>query len=212
MFDFNDFSKREKILISIIGIMAIINCVLLYNTFVNKQSNLESDIAFKLDEGTSIPVSGAIESEKPQDIVIYITGAVKAPGVYTLEEGKRIKDAIDIAGGYLDDADLLHINLAQKLEDEDKLYIPKVGEVLDENMDSLSTVSGGTSDKNDKININKASLEELDTLPGIGAVTAQKIIDHRTQNGPFKTIEDIKNVSGIGDKKFEQLKDKIRVK
>ncbi|WP_245984593.1 helix-hairpin-helix domain-containing protein [Biomaibacter acetigenes] len=149
-------------------------------------------------------------------MVVYVTGAVKNPGVYTLEDGMRVKDAIDLAGGILPEADLLRLNLAKKLHDEDKLYVPKIGEVSSEQPGQESLIvadgTGGISSYSDgKININTASLSELDTLPGIGPTTAQKIIDYRTQNGPFKSIEDIKNVSGIGEKKFEQIKDKIKV-
>ena len=164
------------------------------------------EIAFKIDDPPAVSVVAPVEEER---IVVHVVGAVKNPGVYTLEYGQRVKDAIDVAGGSLPEADLVRLNLALKLEDEDKLYVPEIGETFDElNTDAIGVFS---SDK-DKININKASLVELEVLPGIGPATAQKIIDYRDKNGPFKQIEEIKNVSGIGVKKFEQIRDKITIR
>jgi len=204
-----DFSKREKILLGLLLALIISVVSITYYAFFRKSP----EIAFKLQDEPAIPVTAPVmEVEK---IVVHVAGAVKNPGVYTLEEGKRVKDAIEIAGGHLPEADLLRLNLAQKLHDEDKLYVPKIGETPDQ-AESESTSYGatvGVSSKDDgKIDINTASEAELTQLPGIGSVTAQKIMDYRKANGLFKTIDDIKNVSGIGDKKFEQIKDKIKVR
>lgn len=147
-----------------------------------------------------------IENEKSKEIKVYVTGLVKSPGVYTMREGDRIDDAIKMAGGALDGADLSDINLAEKLKDEQMIKVPKIGENYASNDKSSS--SNAT---NGKININTATKEELDTLPGIGEVTAQRIIDFREQHGNFQRIEDIMNVSRIGPKLFEQIKDKITV-
>lgn len=147
-----------------------------------------------------------VSNEKPKEIKVYVTGLVKSPGVYTMKDGDRIDDAIKLAGGALEGADLSNINLAEKVKDEQMIKIPKVGE------DNSSTGGIGDVKKADgKININKATKEELDTLPGIGEVTAQRIIDFREQHGNFQKIEDIMNVSRIGPKLFEQIKDKITV-
>ncbi|MDE4541548.1 ComEA family DNA-binding protein [Thermoanaerobacterium sp. R66] len=147
-----------------------------------------------------------IENEKSKEIKVYVTGLVKSPGVYTMREGDRIDDAIKMAGGALDGADLSDINLAEKLKDEQMIKVPKIGENYASNDKSSS--SNAT---NGKININTATKEDLDTLPGIGEVTAQRIIDFREQHGNFQRIEDIMNVSRIGPKLFEQIKDKITV-
>ncbi len=204
-----DFSRREKMLLGILLILIVSLGSITYYVFFRKPP----EIAFKLQEEPAIPVTApAAETEK---IVVYVTGAVKNPGVYTLEEGNRVKDAIEIAGGHLPDADLLRLNLAQKVHDEDKLYVPQIGEAPEQSEfeDTTYEATVGLSSKNDgKININTAGETELTQLPGIGPVTAQKIMDYRKTNGLFKTIDDIKNVSGIGDKKFEQIKDKIKVK
>lgn len=206
-----NFSDREKILLGLLLAIIIFCSGLIYYAFFERKA----DVAFKLEEGPAVPVSTQVVQEKPKDIVVYVTGAVKNPGVYNLKEGERVKDAIDMAGGSLPEADLLRLNLAQKLHDEDKLYVPKVGEIPDNELVQGSSAAGGSagisSSGGGKININTADLSTLDTLPGIGPATAQKIIDYRNQNGPFTSIEDIKNVSGIGDKKFEQIKDKIKV-
>jgi len=207
-----NFSSREKILVGLLLVIVVVSGGLIYYAF-NQQ---KADVAFKLEEGPAVPVTAPPAQAQPKKIVVYVTGAVKNPGVYTLEDGLRVKDAIDMAGGTLPEADLLRLNLAQKLNDEDKLYVPKIGEVPDgqpgqENPAGVGGTVGISSPSDGKININNASISDLDTLPGIGPATAQKIIDYRTQNGPFKSIDDIKNVSGIGDKKFEEIKDKISV-
>lgn len=203
-----DLSKREKIFLSLLVAVLLGFFILAYYTFFKDQN----EIAFKFEDEPAIPVEANENNENKndkEDIMVYVIGAVKSPGVYSLEDGARIKDAIDIAGGPLEDADLLVLNLAEKLQDEDKLYVPKQGEV-DVDAEKMPDANFGISSKDDgKININTATLEDLKTLPGIGPATAQKIIEYRSENGLFQTIEDIKNVSGIGEKKFEQIKEKI---
>jgi len=203
-----DFSKREKILLSLLLLLIISIIAISYYAFFKK----EPEIAFKFQDEPAVPVTAPVQTEK---IVVYVVGAVKNPGVYTLDEGRRVKDAIEIAGGPLPEADLQRLNLAQKMNDEDKLYVPRIGETSEQSdqENGFYEPTVGIVTKNDgKININTADEAELTKLPGIGPATAQKIIDYRTNKGPFKSIEEIKNVSGIGDKKFEQLKDKIKVK
>ena len=138
--------------------------------------------------------------------MVHISGAVNKPGILRLDSNKRVVDALDLAGGARDDADLDKINLAAKLHDEEKIYIPKVGEVQS-NISSLAS-SPSSSASSSKININSADLNELTKIPGVGEKTAQKILDYRANNS-FSSIEDIKNVPGIGDKKFESMKDYI---
>lgn len=158
-----------------------------------------------LDENTKeLEIEKA--TEESEEIMVHISGAVNSPGILRLDSSKRVVDALDLAGGARDDADLDRVNLAARLHDEEKIYIPKVGEVQ-ENMTTLvsSPSSSGTSSK---ININSADLSELTKIPGVGEKTAQKILDYRANNS-FSSIEDIKNVPGIGDKKFESMKDYI---
>ena len=148
-----------------------------------------------------------VPTERP--IVVHITGAVPRPGVYALAQGARVQDGISAAGGFLAIANKTGINLARLLEDGEQLDIPYLeGEapiVLD---DPQVTEAPSSSEL---ININTASQTELETLPGIGPTTAQKIIQYREANGPFVNIEDIINVSGIGPGTFERIKDLITV-
>jgi competence protein ComEA len=147
-----------------------------------------------------------VPTDKP--IVVHITGAVPRPGVYALPQGARIQDGISAAGGFLAEADKTNINLAQLLEDGEKLDVP----YIEGGSPVITTpVPEVVTSTTELININTASAAELDTLPGIGPTTAQKIIDYRTQNGPFLNAEDIVNVSGIGPGTYERIKNLITV-
>lgn len=153
-------------------------------------------------------------------IKIHIIGEVTEEGIIELEEGERISDAIEKAGGVTQNADLSKVNLAYILQDGQKLYIPSMND--DNNVQYISTENGegiiaenNINDKsgiNKKVNINKASQSDLENIPGVGPSLAQKIISFRDENGKFKNVEDLKNVSGIGDKKFEIIKDYVDVK
>lgn len=147
-----------------------------------------------------------VPTDKP--IVVHVTGAVPRPGVYALPKGARVQDAISAAGGFLAEADKANINLAQLVEDGEKLdiaYIEGASPVL---ATPLPEVVATTTEL---ININTASAAELDALPGIGPTTAQKIVDYRAKNGPFVSTEDIINVSGIGPASYERIKNLITV-
>ena len=175
--------------------------------------------------------------EGTEKIIVHVSGAVNKEGIVELEENSRISDAIDKAEGLKENADTKNINLAFKLEDGMKIYIPTIEEsreqneqngqsqnqtLMDETSKYVTSSSGvvqeeqtnGQSEqkKNEKININTATQTELETLPGIGPSTSLKIINYREENGKFKSIEEIKEVSGIGDAKYENIKDLICVK
>jgi competence protein ComEA len=149
-------------------------------------------------------------------VVVHVIGAVPRPGLYEFAEGARVQDAINAAGGLLTEANVDTINLALLLVDGQQLDVPYkdgfVPSVQSSTIELPSSTEVPTSDPNvDLININTATAEELDTLPGIGPTTAQKIIDYRNTNGPFATIESIMNVSGIGISTFDGMKDMITV-
>lgn len=154
-------------------------------------------------------------------IVVHVIGAVPRPGVYEFAEGARVQDAIDAAGGLLATANPDAVNLAAFLTDGQQLNIPYQSgrSPAEEDNTSLILPGAGTggappeqgSSSPALININTASSEELQTLPGIGPALARRIIDYRTENGPFTTIEDIMDVSGIGPATFERIKDLITV-
>lgn len=150
-----------------------------------------------------------------KEITVYVSGAVNKPGIVTLNDGDRLATAVEKVGGTTKKADLNGINMAIKLQDEMHYIIPKIGEVSKDK--SSEVVSDGKfnqdeSLKTSQININTATIEELDKLPGVGEATANKIVNHRSESGEFKSIEEIKNVNGIGEKKFEEMKNLICVK
>lgn len=147
---------------------------------------------------------------------VYVSGQVSRPGVYELSPGAIAQEAIDAAGGFTGQADTRLVNLAQSLSDGVQIYVPAVGEEVVvppvvESVPAEAAPAGAATSSDGKVNINTAGVEELDTLPGIGPATAQSILDYRDANGPFATIEDIMNVSGIGPAKFGQIKDLITV-
>lgn len=150
-----------------------------------------------------------------KEITVYVSGAVNKPGIVTLNEGDRLATAVEKVGGTTPKADLNGINMAIKLKDEMHYIIPRIGEVVKDSESeviSYGNFNQAESSKTSQININTATIEELDKLPGVGEATANKIVNHRSESGEFKSIEEIKNVNGIGDKKFEEMKNLICVK
>jgi competence protein ComEA len=150
--------------------------------------------------------------------LVHVNGAVNNPGVYALPVGGRVQDALAAAGGLLPEADAGAINLAAFLEDGQQIWVPtgldepdlgQKGGTVPEMPDEDPPES--TSDPRYPININTATQSELESLPGIGSVIAQRIIEYRLEFGPFKKIEEIKAVNGIGDAKFDQVKDYITI-
>lgn len=147
-------------------------------------------------------------------IIIHVAGEVNNPGIISLKQGSRIIDAIESAGGLTEDADISNVNLAYELEDAQKIYIPSIYDleeiaVIQENSENI--LSSGVKN-NSKVNINKANEGELQNLTGIGLSIAKRIVQYRNENGNFKNLEDIKNVSGIGESKYENIKDEICIK
>lgn len=205
----DSLTKKQKIIFLIILILML--CIIFYyiysNLYANDYSFNENSLLVDTTDENNAPSIENINNNI-DTIVVYICGAVKESKVITLSENSRICDAIDAVGGLLKDADLTNINLAYVLEDGEKIYIPHKGEEV---LDTPTSYTTNNSDSN-KININKASQTELETIPGIGPSTALKIINYRNENGKFNSIEDIKNVSGIGDSKFNNIKEYITVK
>lgn len=148
-----------------------------------------------------------MEEYQTYDVYVDIGGEVKNPMLLQLPPGSRIDDAIKAAGGLTDKADLSNVNRAQLLEDGQKILIPTLGDSA--SAEEAKKISDAQKDV--KVNINTANDDELRTLDGVGPATAEKIINHREKNGKFKSIEDIMDVSGIGEKTFERLKDDICV-
>lgn len=185
-------------------------------------------VAFERADGASASVeSGSYDGSTDRDsednlsgasaeteMYVDVDGAVASPGVYRLKDGARVSQAIDAAGGLTPDADVTGLNRASKVADGQKIYVPKVGEqtvAAGSDVDGGAAASPGVSDATGLVNINTASASELQTLSGIGPSMAQSIIDERTQNGAFTSVDDLMRVSGIGEKKFAKIKDCICV-
>lgn len=139
-------------------------------------------------------------SDVDGDIYVYVCGAVERAGVYKLPAGSRTYEAIEMAGGFREDAATAEVNQAEVLQDEARLYVPTISETISEE-----------AEDDGKINLNKATKEELMTLPGVGASRADSIIQYRNENGGFKSIEEIMQISGIKEGLFEKIKDLIKV-
>ena len=157
------------------------------------------------------------EEAVPQEIWVHVDGAVGAPGVYALSAGNpRVKDAIDLAGGLAADASTSTINLAEPLSDGQKIHVPREGETPAATPQEVGPPSGNANEGpaqvgSGLININTATEAELQDLPGVGEATATSIVEERSSGGPFSSPEDIMRVSGIGEKKFEKMKEHICV-
>ena len=171
------------------------------------------------DNATHQPGADQKIKEASPQMMVHVDGAVKSPGLYALQMANpRVNDAIQIAGGLTEDANGQGINLASPVEDGQKIYIPKKGEEappeIPQPEQNKATSNKQTNTKRDKktvVDINRATVEELTKLQGVGEGLAQRIVADRQKNGSFKTTEDLMRVSGIGQKKFDQLKDNIRV-
>ena len=222
-------NNKKVFLILIISILIIIGYYLYYRNN-NDYEEFETDIEIeevneenilnkeqKLDEENS----EEIKDKSEETIIVHITGEVKHWGVLELEKGSRIMDAVNSAGGFTDEADTEKVNLAYELTDGVKVYIPSKNVDKESNITTQEYITTESGDDeiveetemkpkdNILVNINEATQTELETLPGIGPSIALKIILYRKENGKFSTIEDIKNISGIGENKFESIKDLI---
>lgn len=154
------------------------------------------------------------EPKVPDKMMVDVKGQIKLPGVYHANAGERVIDVISRAGGLTDQADQSQVNFAAHVEDEMVIYIPAKGEegaITPEPSGGSIASIGSSRDSQGKINLNKADENELQNLPGIGPAKAAAIIEYRNTSGPFKAVDDLKNISGIGDKTFEKLKDLVVV-
>lgn len=212
--------KKDKIIFAGVIFLAFLFANILSNDGVKDFFNKSDDEIVMTDQEQAKIEEDSSKEENIDDLSIndkkvYISGEIINSGVYDIKDGDRLDDLVKRAGGFTEKADLDSINLAMRLEDQMKIYIPNIDE--NQNISAANTnlgvgsVDSTNSDAIDKkINLNFASKEELMSLPNIGEKRAQAIIDYRQEN-KFEKIEDIKNVSGIGDKYFEAMKDLITV-
>lgn len=225
-----NLNKKQKVsLYIIVGIMLILIIIYVFT----KDNTISSDYNNLYFEENEIQENSV--EEIGNIICVYVTGEVNNSSVVELREGARVVDAIEKAGGLTDSGEIKNLNLAYKLKDGEKLYIPSLDEVIEskENNTSIQYISStivnnsttnnassfdtvhienDNNNSNNLININNCTQTELETLDGIGPSISKKIIEYRKENGMFKTIEDIKNVSGIGDAKYDAIKNNICVR
>lgn len=200
-------SKKQKI---IVVVLIIFMCLIIGYYFISKtQKNDYSELETIAEEKEQ--EEETIEEDK---IVVHITGEVENEGIIELEKGARISDAIEKAGGTTEEANIADVNLAYSLKDGQKIKIPNINEedeqIIKEEAGEDIIIEGDNK-KEEKININTANQTELETLSGIGPSTALKIINYKKEHGKFNNIEEIKNVPGIGESKFENIKEYICV-
>ncbi len=177
--------KSEQYILFVIGILIVAIGILSF-LYIDRRLSLVPEVT----------VETPSNSGNPSCVVVHVAGRVKKPGVYKLPFGARVYEAVEAAGGNLRDADMDSINLARTLRDGEKIFIPR-------------KISGNTmiSTREKRIDINTMGKEELLKLPGVGEKLAERIIKHRETHGPFRDIDELKNVSGIGDKKLKEIKD-----
>lgn len=197
--------KINKLEIIICIIVLIIGIIFIKNI---KNNEINSEV---LIENISNTYISELEKKEVNMIKVHMAGAVKNPGIISIEEGSRLADAIEKAGGFTEDADTSNLNFAYVIQDGEKIYIYNEEESKEIEEKGIVIEDSKVKTKEQKININTATKEELETIPGIGPALAERIIEYRNKNGKFKSIEDLKNVSGIGDKLFESLKENITV-
>jgi competence protein ComEA len=154
---------------------------------------------------------GTGSSTSQQVVVVYVAGKVRRPGLVSAPVGSRVADVLALAGGALRGVDLTTLNLARQVTDGEQIIVGQPNQPQPINPPSASTTSGPTTVPNTPVNLNSATLEQLDALPGVGPVLAQRILDYRTQNGPFTTIDQLQEVPGVGPKKFDSLKSHVRI-
>ena len=206
-----DLSRQEKV------IFLIIVSILIITIGWKLYSSEKNNITIIPSAQESEPISLSAEDDVEKGIcIIHIAGAVKQPGVYQLEQGKRIIDAVKIAGGQAEEANLDAINLAAQLYDGQKIMIPFISDANSNNLSrTLGIVetppSSMNSGNSSLLNLNSAEARQLENLPGIGSVLADRILEYRKDHGMFRTMEEVMNVPGIGEKKFESMKEFITV-
>jgi competence protein ComEA len=205
-----EFVERWRVPIALVLIVAIISgLAVLYIRWPRGPASSTVRSLLTTDAGNQTPFPIVRTPEPRQSsLKVYVTGEVAHPGVYSFRAGERVEDALKAAGGATADADLTRLNLAQRLEDEGYIFVPRLA--------TTPLPTGGSVPvspaQNSRVNLNTASLAELDALPGIGATYAQRIVDYRTKNGPYQRIQDLVDKKLIPQSTFDKIKDLIDVR
>lgn len=197
------FTVKHCLFGSFIVLMVIVALFLIFTNFFKYDT-----VDKKADDEFLVPLASASPEDDDTMIYVHVKGAVKNPGVYPIQKDSRVFDVLHAAGGTTVDADLTEINLARKVTDEEELYVQSKPEGLSTEITLQRTLTVGITKK---VNINTASATELDQLPKIGPVLSERIVTYRNTNGKFRSIEEIKNVDGIGEGIFNSIKDYIVV-
>jgi competence protein ComEA len=212
------FSRRQIVAyVAVAAVVAAVGVRYVVAPRTSRPAGGQPLVLSSVAPGRSSPAaapSAPAASPAAPDALVYVCGAVRTPGVVRVPAGARVADALDLAGGPTSRAELAAVNLAAKVADGQQILVPEKGSPAVAPASAVAaggSSGGGAAPSGGPVNINTATLEQLDELQGVGPATAQKIIDYRTANGPFASIEDIKNVSGIGDAKFAAMKDAITV-
>lgn len=190
-----DFSVREKILL-VLMVLLLLGAVL-WKAAPAVVSTID---AGRLNQQGDLPLREEVSDPDPEMIVVHLVGAVYSPGVYHLPAGSRVYELLEAAGGVAPEADTGSVNLARPLYDGEQVVICRAGEA-----------AAGAASSGGKVNINKATVAELQTLPSIGEARAKQILEHREKYGPFSDISEIMDVSGIGQGIFKQIEDLITI-
>lgn len=202
------WEKYRWFILAALGFLAVLTLVL-FNLFKEPEEYAEVTTA---SSSSQMTIESTSTSKENTDWYVDVKGAVKAPGMYKIKEGMRLMDAVDQAGGFLEEADRNQVNFSKLLTDQEVVFIPKIGETPPTvQAGEASTVGDSSSDEKGKVNINTADSTELQTLSGIGEKKAQDILNYREENGSFQKVEDLLNVSGIGEKTLENLRDFITI-
>ncbi|MDD3655589.1 MAG: helix-hairpin-helix domain-containing protein [Atribacterota bacterium] len=202
-------SRQEKIIL--LFIIAVIIIIFGWKLYLQEKSSISIISANQENKEVSLSTE---ENTNEGICIIHISGAVQQPGVYQLSNGKRIIDAVKVAGGVTEKANLDAVNLAAHLHDGQMIIIPYIREGVDDDLNATveeNLISRGYNSYHNSslLNINIATARELESLPGIGTILAERIVEYRKNNGIFRKVEDIKNVPGIGEKKYEAMKEMI---
>lgn len=192
----------KKALVALLVVLAFAACGALFHAYTEDKAVPIEEEQQELPDTTK---SNAKVEPTATEAVVYVSGEVVRPGVYHLTPEARTEKAIDAAGGFLPEADAASINLASKVQDGMQIHVPN----KQESASGTGSASANGAHKGNKIHINRADEKTLDELPGIGPAMAKRIVDYRNAHGPFQAIEDLKKVRGIGEVKFEQMKDMV---